>query len=265
MDRRDETTDARRTTPRFIATLAEDHETVLAAQRLRHRVFRTTCGMAPSDPDGVDRDPFDEYCEHLVVRDRASGEVVGTYRILTAVGAARAGGFYSETEFDLERLRRLDARLVEVGRACVDPAYRHGGVITALLAGLTRWLVAERCDYVIGCASVEVAVGSVALAGVCGRLIPAHLGPEAWRTFPRVPYEAGDHPAGAADLPPLIKTYLRLGASVCGAPALDEAFGTVDFLMMLPMATMAPRFRARVLRDGDGVSAGRPTRPRWAA
>lgn len=265
MDRRDETTDAGRATPRFITALAEDHETVLAAQRLRHRVFRSTPGMAPPDPGDIDRDPFDEHCEHLVVRDRGSGAVVGTYRILTALGAARAGGFYSETEFDLSRLHRLDARLVEVGRACVDPAYRTGGVITLLLAGLTRWVVAQGYDYVIGCASVEAAVGEAALANVCRQLVPAHLGPETCRAVPRVPYRAGDHPSGAADLPPLIKTYLRLGASVCGPPAWDADFGTVDFLMMLPLATMTPRFRARLLRDGDGAGPGRRTRPRWAA
>lgn len=257
-DRRDETTDARRATPRFTTALAEDRQTVLAAQRLRHRVFRNASGHHPSDDRGIDRDEFDDHCEHLVVHDTASGAVVGTYRILTAERATAAGGFYSETEFDLARLRRLDARIVEVGRACVDPAYRRGGVITLLLGGLTRYVVARRYDYVIGCASIDAA----AAASVCRRLIPAHLGPDAWRVYPRVPFHPGEQPPVAAEIPPLIKAYLRFGAMVCGEAAWDQDFRTADLLMMLPMATMSPRFRARLLRD-DGAFGGR--RSRWAA
>jgi putative hemolysin len=259
-DRRDETTDARRATPRFTTALAEDRQTVLAAQRLRHRVFRNSSGHDSSEDRGVDRDDFDDHCEHLVVHDTASGAVVGTYRILTAEGALAAGGFYSETEFDLARLRRLDARIVEVGRACVDPAYRSGGVIALLLGGVTRYVVAHHYDYVIGCASIEAA----AAASVCRRLIPAHLGPDAWRVYPRVPFLPAERSLEPADVPPLIKTYLRLGATVCGEPAWDEDFRTADLLMMLPMATMTPRFRARLLREEGGPPGGRRG-SRWAA
>ncbi len=256
--RRDETTDAGSQPPRFITTLAEDADTVRAAQRLRYRVFH-----AANASRGVDQDAFDPHCEHLVVRDTRSGDVVGTYRILTAERARDAGGFYSETEFDCSRLRRLDARLVEVGRACVDPAYRRGSVITCLLTGLTRWVVAHRYDYVMGCSSIDVAPGMAAAAALCRRLVDEHLAPDAWRVVPRTPFRPADLPVPEAEMPPLIKAYLRFGASVCGEPAWDEAFQTADVLMLLPMAAMDARFRARLLRGDAHPRKGRS--PRWAA
>jgi putative hemolysin len=280
--RRDETTDAGRQSPRFITVLAEDAETVRAAQRLRYRVFRAA--NAAEEPrerlshephqrlfepqrrlshDAIDEDHFDRHCRHLVVRETTTGAVVGTYRILTAERARAAGGFYSETEFDCSRLRRLDGRLVEVGRACVDPAYRSGGVITLLLGALTRWVVAHRYDYVLGCASIDLADGVDAAASLCRRLVREHLAPEAWRVVPHTPFRLGDRPVPERELPPLIKAYLRFGASVAGEPAFDEAFATADVLMVLPMAAMAPRFRARLLRDDPTSRAGRRTR--WAA
>jgi putative hemolysin len=268
--RRDETTDAGRQPSRFITELAEDAETVLAAQRLRYRVFHAA--NAPGDaaePQArdevgkIDHDAFDRHCEHLIVRDARSAAVVGTYRILTAERARDAGGFYSETEFDCSRLRRLDARLVEVGRACVDPAYRGGSVITLLLAGLTRWVVANRYAYVMGCASIDLTAGLAPAATLCRALVAEHLAPEAWRVAPHIPFRPGDLPACHADLPPLIKAYLRFGASVCGEPAWDAEFQTADLLMLLPMAAMAPRFRARLLR-GDPPPP-KPRSSRWAA
>ena len=270
--RRDETTDAAAQPPRFITALAEDGDTVRAAQRLRYRVFHgtaergaTPCNAEPpwDEADRIDRDAFDAHCEHLVVRDGASGRVVGTYRILTAEGARAAGGFYSETEFDCRRIRDHAARVVEVGRACVDPAYRGGGVIAALLAGLTRYVVAERYDYVIGCASIGVADGGAPAAALCRRLVETHRAPEDWRVVPHVPFRAVPDGRPEADVPPLVKAYLRFGARVCGDPAYDAAFRTADLLMVLPMAAMAPRFRQRLLRDDPATPKGRKTR--WAA
>jgi putative hemolysin len=266
--RRDETTDARSEPPRFITTLAEDPSTVLAAQRLRYRVFHAAHATSDATPlaanSGVDQDAFDAHCEHLVVRDARSGDVVGTYRILTAERAREAGGFYSETEFDCARLRRLDARLVEVGRACVDPDYRGGSVITLLLTGLTRWVVANRYDYVMGCASIDVTRGMAEAATLCRRLVHEHLAAGEWRVVPHTPFRPGEYPPCAAELPPLIKAYLRFGASVCGEPAWDAEFQTADVLMLLPMAAMDPRFRARLLRDDPGPRTKKRS-SRWAA
>jgi putative hemolysin len=258
--RRDETTDVGRAAPRFSTALAEDATTVLAAQRLRSHVFGTS-----GNGNDVDRDRFDAYCEHLIVRDTAADAVVGTYRILTAERASAAGGFYSETEFDLSRLRGLDARMVEVGRACVDPRYRSGAVIALLLAGLTRYLVSRGYDLVFGCASIDLGMGRAAAAALCREVLATHRAPDAWQVHPHVPFDSQDGPPDVGPPPPLIRAYLRLGAFVCGPPAFDAAFGTADLLMMLPIAAMNPRFRARVLRGDGGPARPRGGGTRWAA
>src|SRR5262245_17388771 len=122
----------------LFTTLACDERDIVAAQRLRYRVFREELGaQLPSAAEGVDRDDFDAHCEHLILRDRLTNEVVGTYRILRDTGAARIGGFYSAAEFDLGGIAALP-RLVEVGRACVDPDYRTGTALALLLAARAK-------------------------------------------------------------------------------------------------------------------------------
>jgi putative hemolysin len=137
-------------------------------------------------------------------------------------------------------------------------------VITMLLTGLTRYVVAHRYDYVMGCASIDVRNGVAEAASLCRQLLGEHLAPEKWRVAPHTPFRLNAPPACEAEMPPLIKAYLRFGATVCGAPAWDEAFQTADLLMLLPMATMNERFRARLLRD-DPTRRGRGRSSRWAA
>jgi putative hemolysin len=174
--------------------------------------------------------------------------------MLGAEQARAAGGFYSETEFDvrrvLDRVATTRACLVEVGRACVHPDYRRGGVVASLLAGLTHYLVERRCEYVIGCASVSAADDVQLAARVCARLTREYLAPAEWRVFPREPFFVIPVGEGMAPVPPLIKGYLRLGAYVCGDPAWDERFETADLLLLLPMNSMSARHRARLLRKG---------------
>lgn len=239
---------------RFLTSLAQSAADVRAAQRLRYRVYSEELKAAlPERAAAIDRDEFDAHCDHLLVRDAATGEVVGTSRMLGAEQAYEAGGFYSETEFDLRRvLARIAtsrACLVEVGRACVHPDYRRGGVVALLLAGLTHYLVARRCEYLIGCASVSAADDVQLAARICARLTREYLAPAEWRVFPREPFFSFPVGNGPAPVPPLIKGYLRLGAYVCGDPAWDESFKTADLLLLLPMTSMSPRHRARLLRE----------------
>lgn len=235
---------------RFRIALAHDAAEILEAQRLRWRVYRESL-HADLPAGGVDADEFDRFCDHLLVRDTDTDAIVGTYRILSPERARAAGGFYSETEFDLGRIVSHGARVAELGRACVHPAYRTGGVITLLLAGLTAYLVERDCEYVIGCASVSLADGAERAAGLCRRLIAEHRSPVEWHAFPRAPFpfESIACDETAAPMPALIKAYLRLGATVCGEPAWDERFKTADLLLILSMARMAPRYRSRLLRQ----------------
>ncbi|HEX6829241.1 MAG TPA: GNAT family N-acyltransferase [Burkholderiales bacterium] len=225
---------------------------VVEAQRLRYRVFGEEMGARLSSPEqGVDRDIFDPFCEHLLARDSASGEVVGTYRILNGAQAKKIGGFYSDDEFDLARLGHLRERLVEVGRSCVHPEYRKGATIAMLWGGLAEYMQRHRHEYMMGCASVSMRDGGRLAASLYRRLAPGHLSPAEYRVFPRhrLPLEALDADLELPPLPPLLKGYLRLGAWICGEPAWDPDFNTADLLILLPMSRMNPRYARHFLRN----------------
>jgi putative hemolysin len=223
--------------------LAQSTREIHEAQKLRYSVFADELGAKlPTRTPGVDQDIYDPYCEHLVVRDENSGAVVGTYRILSPEKARQIGGYYAENEFDLTRLQHLRSRMVEIGRSCVHVDYRTGATITLLWAGLVKYMLENRHDYLIGCASISMADGGHAAASMFSGL-GEHMSPLEYRVFPRcpLPLEAlkNDLPA---ELPPLVKGYLRAGAYVCGDPAWDPDFNTADLLMLMPMSRLSPRY-----------------------
>jgi putative hemolysin len=228
--------------------IAREPREVEAAQRLRYRVFGEELGAdLPSAASGLDQDAFDPFCDHLLVRDATSGAVVGTYRILPAERAARAGGFYTATEFDLGRVVELPG-LVEVGRACVDPRFRNGAVLALLWAGLAAHLRAGGYEHVMGCASVP-ADDTRRAADVCARVLRDHAAPPEWRVTPYRPLPIEHANATSPSLlPPLVRGYLRMGASVCGPPAWDPAFRTADVVIVLPMQRLERRFADRFRR-----------------
>jgi putative hemolysin len=229
--------------------LAQSEREILQAQKLRYRIFAGELGAKlPTRTAGVDQDIYDPFCEHLVVRDENSGAVVGTYRILSPENSRRIGNYYSENEFDLTRLQHLRPRMVEIGRSCVDPDYRTGATITLLWAGLAKYMLENNYDSLIGCASISMADGGHAAASLYSRLGSA-MSPLEYRVFPRCPLPLdalrNDLPA---ELPPLIKGYLRAGAYVCGDPAWDPDFNTAD----LPILMLMSRLNGRYARHFTG-------------
>jgi putative hemolysin len=224
---------------------------VRAAQRLRYEVFATEMGARLSGPAaGIDEDRFDAHCDHLLVREVGSGDVVGTYRILGPHAAERAGGYYSEQEFDFTRFAPLRASLVEIGRSCVRADHRTGSAITLLWAGLARYMLARGHAYLVGCASLSMADGGRAAASAYRQIAARHLSPPEYRAEPfrRLPCRSVA-PEPKVELPPLIKGYLRVGAYVCGKPAWDPDFNTADLLMLLPLAQLNPRYARHYLGD----------------
>lgn len=234
---------------RVAVSLARGIDEVREAQALRWRVFAGEMGARlPSRTPGLDVDLFDAYCDHLIARDCGTGEAIGTYRVLSPAGARRVGCYYSEAEFDLTRLQLLRGSIVEVGRSCVDPAYRDGAVITQLWSAVARHVVALGGRYLAGCASVGMADGGHAAAALYRRLAASHLAPIEFRVFPRSPLRLDQlDDSGPAAMPPLLKGYLRLGAFVCGEPAWDADFNTADFFVFLPLARMEPRYARHFL------------------
>jgi putative hemolysin len=198
--------------------------------------------------DGHDIDLFDDFCEHLLIRDQANGTVVGTYRLLTPAQAQLLGSTYTDTEFDLTRLRHIRPRMVELGRSCVHPDYRQGGVILALWGALAEFMQQNALDIMIGCASVPMRVNGVtcpqAAASVWHQLRQTHLASIEWQVRPRLPLPL-DMPqtVGSFEPPALIKGYLRLGAKVLGAPAWDPDFNTADLPMMMRLQDLPNRYR----------------------
>lgn len=235
---------------RLAVRLATGPGDIEAAQRLRWRVFAEEYGATLSpDVPGLDRDPFDRFCEHLIVEDVASAEVVGTYRVLFPERARLAGGLYIETEFDVERLEPVRGAIVELGRSCVHPDYRTGGAIMLLWAGLGELLAGTSCRYLVGCASVSGAGEGRYAATLWRRLWVEHAAPERFRVSPKRPLRAEPLAGGCeAVVPPLLKGYLRAGAMLLGEPHVDPAFGCVDVPVMLPLERLETRYARRFVR-----------------
>lgn len=232
---------------------ARHQDEVRAAQRLRYAVFVQEMGARlPDTLPGHDIDLFDDYCEHLLVREQASGEVIGTYRVLTPAQARRIGSTYSDLEFDLTRLRALRPRMVELGRSCVHAEHRHGGVVLALWGALADFMVNNGLDTMIGCASIPMlhnglVSGDVA-ASIWQQLRQSHLAPIEYQVYPRLALPVQQLDGSLSVEPPaLIKGYLRLGARVLGAPAWDPDFNTADLPMFMRMADLPARYRRHFL------------------
>jgi putative hemolysin len=229
--------------------LAATESEILEAQKLRYRIFCEEMGARiQTRVPGVDRDHFDAHCQHLIVRDETQGRIVGTYRILTPEAARKIGSYYSETEFDLTRFQHLRERLVEVGRSCIDADYRTGAVITMLWSGLSQFMHANGYEYMMGCASIGMVDGGHNAANVYTALQNL-MAPVEYHVFPRNPLPV-EHLATSqgAEIPPLLKGYLRVGAQVCGAPAWDPDFNTADLLILLNVARMNRRYARHFLR-----------------
>lgn len=229
--------------PRLSLTLARTRADVADAQRLRYKVFAEEMGASVATaPDGLDRDEFDPWCDHLVVRDLDTLQVVGTYRILPPDRAEELGRLYSDAEFDLTRLAHLRPATIEVGRSCVHRDYRGGATILLLWAGLARYMKAGGYRHLIGCASVYLADGGHQAARLRDEM-QRYLADSELRVFPRVPFpHARLDRAATCVMPPLIKGYLRVGARVCGEPAWDPDFNTADFLLWLSLDRLSSRY-----------------------
>ncbi|MFK0173896.1 GNAT family N-acetyltransferase [Streptomyces sp. NPDC090306] len=229
---------------RYTVSLARDEADLRAAQRLRHDVFAGELGARLTGPrPGLDTDDFDAYCDHLLVRDTLTDQVVGTYRLLPPERAAIAGRLYAEGEFDLTRLDALRPGLVEVGRSCVHPDHRDGAVIALIWAGIARYMTDRGHAWLAGCCSVPLSDGGTLAAGAWDRVRAKHLSPDSYRVRPLRPWTPGaDARPGHTPLPPLLRGYLRLGAWVCGEPAHDPDFGVADLFVLLPMERVDPRY-----------------------
>jgi putative hemolysin len=229
---------------------AETAADVRAAQALRFAVFNLELneGLEQSFHTLLDADPFDAVCDHLLVEDVATGEVVGTYRLQSGERAARGLGYYSAQEFDLSPLDPVRAQVVELGRACVARSHRNLAVLSMLWRGIAQYARARGGRYLVGCSSIHTQDAAVG-ASLYSSLIRRHLAPEPF-LLPPLPHCACPLEQLAAETPEapkLFATYLTIGAKICGAPAIDREFKTVDFLTLLDLESLPRRVAQRYL------------------
>ena len=252
---------------RYRVRLAESQEDRAAACRLRFRVFNIELGegLDSSYQTGLDMDRFDPICEHLLVEDKADRRIVGTYRMQSGTTAGRNLGYYSEQEFSFAPYEALRPGILELGRASIDREHRTPEVLTLLWRGIAQYANDMGLRYLIGCSSLNSKDPAEGWQ-VYRQLEHYRVSPE-FETEPTAEYacpteQKGAHaqpspclepsplpnPApSAVQIPKLLKTYMAIGARICGRPAWDREFGTIDFLTLLDLRLISSAARNRFL------------------
>jgi putative hemolysin len=234
----------------YVVRFAQSVEEIEAALKLRFEVFNLELGegLASSFQTGRDRDEFDNSCHHLIVMEKSTDEVVGTYRVRTIEMAGNAEGFYSAGEFDLNYLpQHILDQSVELGRACIDRAHRNRQVLFLLWKGLAAYLTIRQKRFTFGCSSITSQDKREGLAAFTYLKKAGHVH-QSLHVPVRAGYECiGDSTAdpwqAKIKIPKLFGTYLGIGAQIVSPPAIDREFGTIDFLVLLDTQKMEPRAR----------------------
>ena len=230
--------------------LASSEADRIAAFRLRFLVFNLELneGLEAAYATGQDTDEFDSVCDHLIVEHSGTGKIVGTYRLQTGAIASANVGFYSEREFNFSPYKRLGNSVIELGRACVHRDHRSSEVLYLLWRGIAQYAIRHGGRYLIGCSSLtsqDPAHGTAVYGAMREHLVEPRL-----RTAPQpafaMPLTSSEN---ASDkIPKLLRAYLAVGAKICGPPAIDREFKTIDFLTLIDLETLHPRVHARFLR-----------------
>src|SRR5713226_527817 len=230
--------------------LASSDADRIAAFRLRFLVFNLELneGLEAAYANGQDTDEFDGVCDHLIAEHAGTGQIVGTYRLQTGAIASANAGFYSEREFDFSPYKRLGNSVIELGRACVHRDHRSSEVLYLLWRGIAQYAINHGGRYLVGCSSLtsqDPAHGTAVYDAVREHLVDPQL-----RTTPQPAFAMPlMSPENASDkIPKLLRAYLAVGAKICGPPAIDRDFKTIDFLTLMDLETLHPRVYARFMK-----------------
>ena len=229
--------------------LAVSDAHVEAALRLRFRVFNLELneGLPSAFETGLDRDQFDPVCEHLIVEHIPSGAVVGTYRLQSGLKARDNCGYYSEREFCFTPYESIRESMVELGRACIHRDHRSKQVLQLLWKGIAQYAVEKGARYLIGCSSLtsqDPAEGTAVYAALRTFLVEPPLRTVPVREFAMPPVSETVDPK----VPKLLRAYLAIGARICGPPAIDREFRTIDFLTLMDLDKIPECVRSRFFR-----------------
>lgn len=245
-------------TSAYIVRIGTSDADIAQAQRLRYRVFNVELGegLAESESTGKDADPFDAVCDHLLIEHTVSGEIIGTYRLQTGKGAEANIGYYSEQEFDFSPFEPIRGETIELGRACIAKEHRNMVVLGLLWKGIAQYAKLCQARYLIGCSSItstDPLVGQAAYLKLTRYLAPQEFLTRATEKFD-CSVRGAEEPeiislSRSVDIPRLMRAYLTLGAKICGEPALDREFKTIDFLTLLDLRSLGPRAMAKFLGE----------------
>jgi putative hemolysin len=235
------------TTSLFRVGLAQGLDDLIECQRLRYRVFNCELGegLDSSARTGLDRDQFDFICDHLMVHDASTGKLVGTYRMQSGYRAKGNLGYYGEQLFDFTPFENLRAEVLELGRACVHQDYRNTQVLHMLWKGIARY--AKNCGsrYLFGCSSLTSQDENEGMA-LYEALRERYLAEPSLRTHPKPGHECHStrQPAKPPRPPRLFRAYLDISGRLCGPPAIDREFKTIDFLTLVDLHGIPDRVRS---------------------
>jgi putative hemolysin len=230
----------------YAVRLAASAEEVRVAQALRFQVFNIELneGLPQSLATGLDADTYDPVCDHLLVEHLPTRQIVGTYRLQTGLAAKKNLGYYSEQEFEFGPFEPFRHQIVELGRACVEKQHRNLIVLGRLWKGIADYTSERGGRYLLGCSSLtsqDPAEGAAAYAELSRKYLPQ----PAWRTVPLPAYACPLDRKSSAEIPKLLRAYLTVGAKICGPPALDRQFKTIDFLTLMDLETLSAKTRER--------------------
>ncbi len=232
----------------FRVGMAQTLEDVIACQRLRYLVFNCELGEGfdGSDRTGLDRDRFDFICDHLMVRDSATGKLAGTYRMQSGYRARGDLGYYGEEFFDFGPFEEIRGEVLELGRACVHREYRNTSVLHMLWKGIARYASSCGARYLIGCSSLSSQNEGEGMA-LYGMLKRKYLVAPLLRTNPveSRKCKSSGAPATLPGPPRLFRAYLDISVRICGPPATDREFKTIDFLTLVDLQALPDRVRTR--------------------
>jgi len=233
----------------FIVKTADSKEELFAALKLRHDVFLTEL-LKKSKRSGIDKDRFDKLCDHLIIIDKRSNQLIGTYRLQSSLHTKK---WYTATEFHMKQIKRLPGVKLELGRACVHPDHRNGVTIALLWEGISAYIEASGSSYLFGCSSIKT-MDRDEIRNIYHYLLQnGHLShehkvrPRARFKVPGMMQHIKTIPIYDDELielgikgmiPSLLNSYLKVGAKVCGSPALDRSFKCIDFLTLLDVNSL---------------------------
>jgi len=229
---------------KFSVSIANDIKSIDECLRLRYDVFANEMGAnLHSLESGLDKDHFDDHCKHLMIVEKLTDRVVATTRLLSSTDIINTGGFYSETEFEMNNILDLHGSIMEVGRTCIHKDFRRGIVLSKLWQGIAMIISLEKIDFLIGCASIPFNSGDQYINILMHHIYTNHYSSIKHRVHPLVKLsQNNDYSAGDVIIPALLKGYLRQGAVICGEPYWDAEFGVADVFVFLDCKKITSKY-----------------------